>query len=184
MCGTGLDVAVVEQPGVEPGPEIIQPGEPGEQCRGAGVLLIDIRHGCAEVIDRMLAAPVAAVIAAKEHDVLEGVLICLAQVAEALCLELIRVLGFQYYAAVVRDALTLAAVVEIQQRVSDRQVLLVLYESVADDWNTGALKADADIKHLGAAVKLGGEVDTLAAGGEGQKAHPPVAGCQEGEGVV
>ena len=84
MCGAGLDVAVVEQPGVEPGPEIIQPGEPGKERRGAGVLLIDIRHWRAEVIDRMLAAPVAAVITAKEHDVLEGVLICLAQGTEAL----------------------------------------------------------------------------------------------------
>lgn len=184
MCGTGLDVTVVEQPGVEPGPEVIQTWESGKERCGAGMLLIDIWHGCAEVIDRMLAAPVAAVIAAKEHDILEGVLICLAQGTEALYLEVIRVLGFQYYAAVVRDALTLAAVVEIQQRVSDRQVLLVLYESVADDWNTGALKADADVKHLGTAVKLGGKVDTLAAGGEGQKAHPPGAGCQEGKGVV
>ena len=82
------------------------------------------------------------------------------------------------------DVITLAAVVEIQQRVSDRQVLLVLYESVAEYGNTGALKADANVKHLGAAVKLGSEVDTLAAGRESQKAHPPSAGCQEGEGVV
>lgn len=184
MCGTGLDVTVVEQPGVEPGPEVIQTWEPGKECRGAGVLLIDIRHGCAEVIDRMLAAPVAAVIAAKEHDVLEGVLICLAQGTEVQYLEAIRVLGFQYYAAVVRDALTLAAVVEIQQRVGDRQVLLVLYESVADDWNTGALKADTEVKHLSTAVKLLVKVYALASGRESQKAHPPGAGCQEGEGVV
>ena len=63
MGGTGLYVVVIMKPGVNDGTKVIQPSGPApettrEECGGAAVLIVQILHGCAELIDRMLCAPV------------------------------------------------------------------------------------------------------------------------------
>lgn len=61
--GTGLNVVVVVEAGVEDGTEIIYVSDPapeatGEERGGAAVLIVQILHGCAELVDGVLAAPV------------------------------------------------------------------------------------------------------------------------------
>ena len=63
MGGAGLYVVVIMKPGVDDGTKVIQPSGPApettwEESGGAAVLVIQILHGCAELVDGVLAAPV------------------------------------------------------------------------------------------------------------------------------
>ena len=60
--GTGLDVVVVVEGGVEDGTKVIYPSGPAPKATweqsGGAVLIVQILHGCAELVDGVLAAPV------------------------------------------------------------------------------------------------------------------------------
>ena len=100
--GTGLDVVVVVEGGVEDGTKVVYPSGPApkatwEQCGGAAVLIVQILHRCAELVDGVLAAPVAAVVTSKEEQIRVLCLQHRTELTKELLLLVVWVLALQDY---------------------------------------------------------------------------------------
>ena len=88
------------KPGVDDRAKVIQPSGPapettGKECGSAAVLVIQILHGCAELIHRMLCTPIRSVVTAKEVQIRIFRLQHRAELTEQLLLLLIGMLEFQ-----------------------------------------------------------------------------------------
>lgn len=184
----GLDVVVVVEAGVEDGTEVIYVSDPapeaaGEERGGAAVFVVKVLHGGAELIDGVLAAPVTAVVSAKEVQIRVRGLQHGAELAEELLLLLIGMLALKDHPDV--DVIWAQA----QEGECGVQAAIgggVLHEAVADDDLPGlSVKPDAEVKELRlVAVVLLGYADALASGHPGKGTQPPVAGLEVAEAIV
>ena len=184
----GLDVVVVVEAGVEDGTEVIYVSDPapeaaGEERGGAAVFVVKVLHGCAELIDGVLAAPVRTVVSAKEVQIRVRGLQHGAELTEELLLLLIGMLALKDHSHV--------DVLGPQAQEGERGVQTaigggVLHEAVANDDLPGlGIEPDAEIKELRlVAVVLLGYADTLASSHPGKGAQPPVAGLEVAEAIV